>query len=738
MPTEDTNPKVRFAGYSFDLKSGELSGHGTKDRLPHQPARILALLIQHAGEVVSREEITRHVWGSETFVDFGKGLNFAVWQIRRHLAEDAEHPRFIETVPKRGYRFIALLEQPEADLEGQLEPGPEPPPVDATAGRLPTLSSPTAAAPAAAPSPQPPEPHAIRPQPSRRRRVWMLIVAFPACAAVAIMLVYLLRPPAMTIRVTRIAKLSSSSRAWFKESLFSDGVSVYYTMFDSGKRYHLRKVSLSGNQDRVVDGLPPGMIVRGLSPDQTKFLCVSGAAVATRSPSPVWTVPPTGGFPRRLGNILANDIAWSPDGRWLAYMRADQLFIASSDGSGERALARIKGGILPHWSPDGSKLRLTVSDATGQFRIWEIGADGSNLHRLQFNWPDPQQEGFGQWSADGHYYVFESHRDGISNLWAIAEKSDGLRGRQPEPVQLTAGPMSYYRPLPSRDGSQVFAVGVQFAGELVRYDMSRRQFDQFLGGMSISDVDFSRDGQWMTYVAFPEGTLWRARSDGSDPLQLTAPPLLAFSPRWSPDGKRICFAGKRAGQISKVYMIEADGGRSEQIFDEPYSQSGPSWLPAGEAIMYGRDPSAEDPEIALYRLDLRSGRREKIPKTDGLYDPLWSPNGQRLAAYSTGGQRRLVLVDINTGKSAPVADGTAHYAVWSADSQYLYFNAISADELALFRVHVPDGKKEQITRVSFRSTGARGPWSGLAPDGSPLLLRSRSQADVYALRLANP
>src|SRR6516165_705223 len=122
MPTEDTNPTVQFAGYSFDLKSGELSGHGSKVRLPHQPARILALLIQHAGEVVSREEIARHVWGPETFVEFGKGLNFAVWQIRRHLGEDAEHPRFIETVPKRGYRFIALLDQPETVLEDHEEP----------------------------------------------------------------------------------------------------------------------------------------------------------------------------------------------------------------------------------------------------------------------------------------------------------------------------------------------------------------------------------------------------------------------------------------------------------------------------------------------------------------------------------------------------------------------------------------------------------------------------------------
>jgi Tol biopolymer transport system component/DNA-binding winged helix-turn-helix (wHTH) protein len=737
MPTEDTNPKVQFAGFSFDLKSGELSGHGTKVRLPHQPARVLALLIEHAGEVVSREEIARQVWGPETFVDFKKGLNFAVWQIRRHLGEDAEHPRFIETVPKRGYRFIALLERPEAVLEDPMEPVSESP-VDAFPGASPTLSMPMGAAPAAALILRPPAPPAARPQSSRRRRIWIPIVAFPASAAVAIILVYLVRPTAIAIRVTRIAKLSSSGRSWFKESLFADGASVYYTMADSGSRYHLRQVSFSGDQDRMVDGLPPGMIVRGLSPDHTKFLCVSGAAVATRSPSPVWTVPVTGGYPRRLGNILANDISWSPDGRWLAYMRSDQLFLATSDGSGEHALARIRGGILPHWSPDGSKLRLTVSDAKSQLTIWEIGADGSDLHRLQFNWPDPQQEGFGQWSADGRYYFFESHRDGISNLWAIAEKSDRLRRTRPEPVQLTAGPMNYYRPLPSPDGSQVFAVGVQFAGELMRYDTSRRQFDRFLGGQSISDIDFSRDGQWMTYVALPEGTLWRARSDGSDPLQLTAPPLLAFSPRWSPDGKRICFAGKRAGQIAKVYMIEADGGRPQPVLDEPYSQSGPSWLPAGNAIIYGRDLSAEDPEIALYSIDLRSGQHEKLPNTDGLYGPLWSPDGRWLAAYSMSDQRRLVLVDINTGKRVPLSDGTANYAVWSADSQYLYFNAFSTEEPALFRVHAPDGKKEEITRVPFSITGASGPWSGLTPNGSPLLLRNLSQGNVYALRLAGP
>ena len=112
---------MRFDCFEFDPSSGELRRDGTPIRLQPQPAKLLSLLVSRAGEVITRNELAQEVWGSETFVDFEQGLNFAVRQIRTVLGDDADQPRFLETVPKRGYRFIAPLDL-EADAEPQSKP----------------------------------------------------------------------------------------------------------------------------------------------------------------------------------------------------------------------------------------------------------------------------------------------------------------------------------------------------------------------------------------------------------------------------------------------------------------------------------------------------------------------------------------------------------------------------------------------------------------------------------------
>jgi TolB-like protein/DNA-binding winged helix-turn-helix (wHTH) protein/tetratricopeptide (TPR) repeat protein len=98
---------VRFAEFALDLRSGELRTNGTSVKLQPQPAKILALLVRRRGETVTRDEIVEEVWGSDTFVDYEQGLNFAIRQIRNALGDDAERPVYVETVPKRGYRFVA-------------------------------------------------------------------------------------------------------------------------------------------------------------------------------------------------------------------------------------------------------------------------------------------------------------------------------------------------------------------------------------------------------------------------------------------------------------------------------------------------------------------------------------------------------------------------------------------------------------------------------------------------------
>ena len=130
----------------------------------------------------------------------------------------------------------------------------------------------------------------------------------------------------------------------------------------------------------------------------------------------------------------------------------------------------------------------------------------------------------GLWSLDGKVFFFTAFDGDRNNLWALADEPP-RSGRNPSPPQqLTFGPTSYGRPIISPDGKQLFAIGEQHQGELSVYDRKSEKFVPYLGGISVCFVDFSRDGQWMAYVSYPEGALWRSKIDGSEKRQLTRPP----------------------------------------------------------------------------------------------------------------------------------------------------------------------------------------------------------------------
>ena len=566
-----------------------------------------------------------------------------------------------------------------------------------------------------------------------RRRNW--IIAIVACAILAA-LAYRFRPAMTPPHVDSIVQLTRSGGVRYVEPLLTDGPRVYFQSTGPlATGWQLRQVLLNGHEDTQVD-IPPGRFrVRGLSPDDSEFIAISDNAEA----SAIWKLPVAGGSPHRVGSLLADDVSWSHDGNWLAYPQGNQLFLAKSDGSSSRTLVSMANSSTdiehPRWSPDDQKLRFTV-DSGGpggsvldpvKQSLWQVDADGRNLHELRFNWPGTPMECCGEWTTDGRYFVFTSQRDGLSNIWALPEKSDWWHRSDGAPIQLTYGPVDFYQPLPSRDGRSIFAIGVQPFGELVRYDANRKNFVSFLDGRSLAHLSFSRDGQWLAYVAYPEGTLWRSRVDGSEPLQLTFAPLQVGAPRWSADGKAIAFHAIRPGQQWKSFVISAEGGNPEQFPSEPMSEAVPDWMPGQDALTYSRSYGAENP--ALYLYDRTSGRSGKIPGTDGLYGAIWSPDGKYLAAADAATDA-LLLVDLKTGMRIPIA-GRMAWPTWSADSQYIYFVRWGVNWIS--RVHVPDGQEEKVLEVPFRVA----PWPfKVAPDGSLLLLREHGRYDVYALSLS--
>jgi Tol biopolymer transport system component/DNA-binding winged helix-turn-helix (wHTH) protein len=706
---------IRFGLFELNTGSRQLHKQGRRVRLQEQPLRILEILLERPGELVTRQQLIGLLWPSDVHVDFEIGLNGAIKRLRLALDDSSDNPIFIETVPKQGYRFLAPVHSVPAPLD----------PTKQNAGDGQSLPAGIERRRATTLDTHPP--HA-----SRVTQISIAILAVVTLAVVG----YLLRPLTPALRVTHIAKLSTTGQAWPQESLLSDGPRLYYTSADFGKATQLRQILLNGNEDTQVTGISPGSVIKSLSPDGTTFLGMSEDELRNGRASPLWMEPVIGGPSRRVGNFVTNDAAWNPEGNTIAFGLGHELHFVSRDGTGDRVIVKAPGSIVyPRWSPDGERIRYSVVGAQSDLTIWEVSADGNNPHPLDFHWSGTPMEGFGEWTKDGKFYIFASKRDGVSNLWAVEEDTDWRHRRRLEPIQLTAGPINYSRPLPSRDGARIFALGTQVGGELLRYDAAKKTFAPFLGGLSADHADFTRDGQWMTYVSYPDGTLWRARTDGTQQLQLTFPPLRVTNPRWSPDGKRILFVSRPAGKLPKLYTISLDGGNADPITSELHAQTSATWSSDGNFIFYGRDPLGENQDVSLYRVDVRNGHAEKVVDADNLFAPLCSPDGRYLAAQSTSGDNHLILIDLQSNKRSVISATKVDYPAWSADSQFLYVNSFVLDKPAIFRVHVPDGKVEKVTDLPFQTTGVYGNWSGLAPDGSPLLFRSHVQTDVYALAL---
>jgi WD40 repeat protein len=218
----------------------------------------------------------------------------------------------------------------------------------------------------------------------------------------------------------------------------------------------------------------------------------------------------------------------------------------------------------------------------------------------------------GNWTPDGKYFLFSANREGKTGIWAIREKQNVLHKTERQPVLLTPGPIYFWFQVPSVDGNRLFATGGQSRGELTRYDLKSRQLVSYLSGISAVELDFSKDGLWVTYVAIPDGTLWRSRLDGSQRMQLTFEPMLAGLPHWSPDGKRIAFAGKVSHQNWKIYIIPFDGGSPEPVTENERTEVDPTWSPDGNSVVFGENFVSDRP-THIYAVDLRTRRLSELP-----------------------------------------------------------------------------------------------------------------------------
>jgi len=520
-----------------------------------------------------------------------------------------------------------------------------------------------------------------------------------------------------------------------KIGIVTDGSRLYIS--ESGANTQIVQVSTSGGEVSPVVTPFPNAFAEDISADHTKLLVAT--ALGTETEVPLWSVPLPSGTPRRLGDVAVNRAGgtWSPDQQHLAFARGSDLYLANADGTDTRKLVTVSGyPTFPRFSPDGSHIRFSVVKSRSS--LWEIRADGSGLHALFPGGKGPDDACCGQWSPDGRYFFFTSSSNSMTSVWAMRESSGWFRWRSPRPVQLTAGPLSFDFLVPGLDGKKLFVDASQGRAELVRYDPKSQQFVTFLSGISAGELDYSRDGKWITYVSYPDNTLWRCHADGTDRLQLTYPPVAAGLPRWSPDGRQIAYLDVRPGQPSKIFVIPTEGGSPHEVLSETKAQTDPVWSPDGRTLIIGQDPSGGEPIIRA--VNLATHEVSVIPGSQGLFSPRWSPDGRYLAAMNLQ-STKLLLYDFKTQKWSDWTSELIGFPNWSRDGTYLYYDSPFTDHPTFRRIKVGATRSELVADlkglVIYSAPPAFG-WSAPAPDGSPLFSRNRSTDEIYALNVELP
>ena len=544
--TEPTH-LVRFADFELDLRTGELRHNGDHTILQEKPFKILAALLERTGEMVTREELTHLLWPAGTFVDFNQGLNKAVNRLRETLDDSADHPRFIETLPKRGYRFIAPVATP---------------PLSANA--LSSVSHMESNR----------RPDSERPDPYQWKRVAAILVTVVILAVAFRFALGGWKPhsPNFDLEKMQITQLTNGGKTE-SVAISPDGRYVVYSLRErQGLGLWMRQVATHSD----LQILPQETVeFQGLSfsPDGTYvyFVRADKSAPDFRY---LYVMPVLGGPARRLATDIDSPVSFSPDGRQFVYTRADpprdvcEVRIANADGSFNHVLSTISGaypgfqpgavwspdgrsiavsfmlhgrqpefvldlvsirdgnvrnlyssgyGIgRPAWLPAGDALLVSLKNQAGRGQLFRISYPGGETRRLTNDLADYDAR-IDVTRDAGTVAAIQSNQ--VSNVWT-APVSDPSQGRQ-----ITIGGLPMLEVAPAAQG-QVIAASAE--GELLLMNVDGSHVSP------VADVHGATNpascGRFLLFRSSQPGNegLIRANSDGSNPK------MLAHGMIWSP------------------------------------------------------------------------------------------------------------------------------------------------------------------------------------------------------------
>ena len=747
MPGDAANGVIRFGIFEVDLRAGQLHRNGLKVRLQEQPFQVLAMLLERPGEVVTREDLHARLWPVDTFVDFEHGLNAAVKRLRDALGDSAENPRFVETLARRGYRFLVPLESSSAEI----------PAVQSLSARKASGSS------------------AHKPPGSQ----WRVMVAGFAMVLLALGLglhVGMRASRALQPVLPKEIRLTANSpdAPVYLGAISPDG---RYLAYIDPRGAFLREIAT--NESHAL-ALPEGFRVHRVSwyPDGSHLLAEAMAGSEERSG--LWNLPLLGGAPRKL--VADGEAASvSPDGQQVAFLRGDkfdhaEIWLTGTDGGEPRKAVNVPGFVIgpPAWSPDSLRFVYLkdvywpgYSAEDVQIEMYELASGKTDLilndYRLQYGLV---------WTRDNRILFSraeEPPNQGESNVWSL--KVDTRPGwRWGAPVRLTNGPD--WKPVinMSADGKHAVFIRTNIApavfvadvdartrevGKLQRLTMEEHQSRPY---------EWTPDGKSVLYVSDRDGTfrIFRQEIGAATPELIAgvqgAPIILRLNPErteilyLAEAERKTAAAGNEAssgqnlsttahsasntqaeGEFQsrnlRLMRVPLDGGTSQLVLeDSGINNFQCARMPSRECIYSKFTKDA----LVFEEFDAQSGvKNGAAKKAFGIQEPEWqyynwslSPDGRTLALAkkiraSTEAEIRLVPTHGGRERVIRVKDwGRLATIDWAADGRSFWASAVRHGETtALINIDLL-GRAKAVLQESKPYVG----WAIPSQDGKHLAI----------------
>ncbi|HSR51712.1 MAG TPA: winged helix-turn-helix domain-containing protein [Acidobacteriota bacterium] len=658
----------KLGGWIIDPSSNVLKNGGEVRHLSPKSMDVLNYLLQRRGEVVSKDEIISEVWQDQYISE--QVINNAIWSIRKALDDNARSPRFLETIPKRGYRLL----EPDRPLSFRSADSTR-----LTAGWLKTLK--TAAG----------------------HWTWLAAVVLVAAVGVQVVIFLLPSPAAFGdegILGPKLRPVTSLPGTEEFPSLSPDGSQIAFSWNGGqGSEKHLYLHSL--------DSTIPSQLTFGPFIDRLAAWSPGGRRLAfhrqdAEGRSGIYSIPVLGGEPELLVEkpglaICPYSVDYSPDGDWLAFAAFDlekgtaRLFLHSLADNRSRAIVTVQMPTFDSWprfSPDSRFLAfMRMEGSMRSLLVWDLAQE--SLQSVLTGRGDLRGL---DWKPDGRHLLF-SDSDGIKQV-AVAGGNPQLIVAGPDIHQITTSARSARLVFEQRRQIvDIFEKAIEESPEKVAAPEVNPGSSLIASTWADTQPALSPDGRRIAFISNRSGSyqLWAARRDGSHPVQVTDwEGLRPQHPAWAADGNSLVFESYMDGS-SDIYQVSLSGDAPRRLTYSEGSEIQPSFSPIANHLYYC---SVQEKTRSIRRLDLESGRDQLL--IEGGSRPIESPDGRWLYYLREGEVRRRPA---SGGPEMAVTDGFQGVThTWLPYGEGLLVQRLTDDGWEILLLSPDDDREELIHR----------------------------------------